>query len=324
MLRASRCKIPGARNPGAWSQVPHPRCQILGVRFSGARLSCARLKVADPRCQILGARLQVPDSRCQSPGVRFVRMAFPKLLGTHSEVIRSVIKNDQFILIWGLLESVTESVTKSVASYRLFHPTCAHEVTKVSLLPSSPPVLRARSYQSVAISRFPHPPCALEVTKMSLLSCPRPAARPRSYQCLVIYLFSRRLAPSKLPKCRCFCALAVTKVLPFIVFPSDLRPGSYQSVAISFSPPDLRPRSYQSVPSLVFPIVLRPRSNQSVIVSQLFPFGSRIRGYQSVLTFVFNVSVFMDESMFSRLSMCLETIAGKNWLIELICEVFIQ
>ena len=112
VLRASRCTIPVGRNPGAWSQVPHPRCQILGVRFSGARFSCARLKVADPRCQILSARLQVPDSRCQSPGVRSVRMAFPKLLGTHSEVIRSVIENDQFIFILGLLESVTSLFLK--------------------------------------------------------------------------------------------------------------------------------------------------------------------------------------------------------------------
>ena len=155
---------------------------------------------------------------------------------------------------------------QSATIYPYFHPTCALEVTKVSLfivistrlapskLPKcrcfrvTPPVLRPRSYQGAAIFlppicalevSVPLACCALEVTKVSLF-IGISTRRPRSFQSVATLVFPSRLAPSKLPKCWYFS-----------FFPPDLRHTcslvETKVSLLSCSPPLLRPRSYQSV-----------------------------------------------------------------------------
>ena len=94
---------------------------------------------------------------------------------------------------------------------------CALEVTKVSLLMCCPPILPPRSHQSITI-HFVHSARTVEVTKVSSIHrffyptyqsvttfVFSPLSCAFDVNKVLLFVFSTRLAFSKLPIRRCFC-----------------------------------------------------------------------------------------------------------------------
>ena len=131
------------------------------------------------------------------------------LLSCSPPVLRP--RSYQSLAIYDLFTRLAPSKLPKCRYFRVPLPSCALEVTKVSLFIIFLTRLRFRSYQIVAtfvppsrfapselpkchyllffvslFYRFSHPTRALEVTKVSLLSCSPRVLRPRSFQSVII------------------------------------------------------------------------------------------------------------------------------------------